>query len=315
MPDVNLLKDTQQLSTGAKKPVPPPQPELSDPTKNSGEGIMAKLKSLFNRVPKPLPVARPVVLPKLPRPDGTMATKKIGGDNDRILSEKRHNGPAVVPLPEDDDAGFNVNLLTEELVMPSNPRRRLIQLGVIAGGAIVVVGLAFGGLLLYQQNIKKQITSTESQLTDVQQRIAQLSVAQKQAAATTQKLSAISSLVSRHTRWTKFFAMIEKYTMPKVTYGAGFSGNLNGALSFSATTDSYETVAQQYLIFEQLVANHQFISAFSITGATSSTDKDGKIQVHFTVSMTLLPNDFTLSADEVAAVSGQSSADTPSPTQ
>lgn len=293
MPEVNLLKDTENLTAGKKKAPLPTAPELTNPKPDTGQGLGGRLKSLFNRGPKTMPVA-PSPTPL--RAMGSTAPAK-GTSGERILSETKHAASAMIPLPED-SGGFNVNLLSEDLVTTVNTKQRGIMLGVFALGAIVVVGLVYAGLLAYQGSVKSDIQQTKTKLSDLDQQITKLKTEQNTAATTVQKLNAIRTLIDRHTRWTKFFALLERYTLPDVTYGPAFSGDIAGSVSLTATTTSYERVAQQYLIFQQLVHDQRFISAFSITGATSSTSKDGQTHATFTVVLTLMPNDFTMSEKE-----------------
>lgn len=293
MPDVNLLKNTEGLPGEKKKPLPIGQPELTSPATQAGAGLGGVFKSFFNRAPRPLPTS-----PAMPaKPTLGKMTLRKSGIGDRILSETKRSAPSMIPLPEDDDSGYNVNLLSEDLVGDTEPRRRFIQLGLVAAGAILLIGLGYLGLYFYQRNIEQHISSTKEQLATVEADIRQLSATQQEAAATAQKLSAIKSLIDRHTRWTKFFSLLEKYTLPSVSYGPAFTGDLNGSLSLSATASTYEQVAQQYLIFKQLSESKTFISNFSITGATQSA-KDNTTQVNFVVTMTLVPAVFIMTADE-----------------
>lgn len=297
MPDVNLLKDTEGMNGQKKKPmVPGGQPELTQPEAPSS-GMGGIFKSLFNRSPKPLPV-----MPR-PSPVGKSAltssgtTRRPGQAEERILSETKKAAPSVIPLPDEDET-YNVNLLSEDLISTINYRQRGIVLGGAFLGAAALIALAYFGIHIYGQGIAKKTIGTEDELKQVKSQIASLTTQQLQAASVVQKLNAIQSLVDRHTRWTKFFALLERYTLPTVTYGSSFSGDLNGSLSLSATCQNYDQVAQQYLIFKQLVADKKFISNFSITGASSTATKEGGTQVNFVVSMTLLPTDFTVSSAE-----------------
>lgn len=296
MPEVNLLKDTENALAAKRKPTALGVPEMTNPTADTGGGIFGKVKALFKRGPQTLPVVPP---PPPVRAVG-VSTPSKGTSGERILSEKKHAPAAMIPLPED-EGGYNVNLLSDDMVTTVNPKQRAVLLGVVVLAAAIVVGLGFGGLVFYQGSIKNDIEATKSQLEAVDKEISSVKTEQAVASATVQKLNAIKSLVDRHTRWTKFFAMIEQYTLPEVTYGPAFSGDLNGSVTFTATTTTYEKVAQQYLIFQQLVREGRFISAFSITGATSSTTTEGVNSITFTVGLTLLPNNFTMTSEEFLA--------------
>lgn len=301
MPDVNLLKDTEQLANGQKRPVVTGQPELSMPEAAPSAGFGSSLKSLFNHSPKSLPTTMGSTAPA-PRPHTSSMSATRSRSGERILSETKKAAPSVIPLPEDDDTSYNVNLLSDDLISTVNPRKRGIMLGVVAILAVVVVGLGYGAILAYQSSVKAKITTTQSQLTAANTEISGLSENQQLAAATVQKVSAIHSLVDRHTRWTKFFSLLEKYTLPTITYGSSFSGDLNGTLTLTATTTNYEEVAKQYLIFQQLARDQKFISNFLITGATSQISKEGTPTTTFVVTMNLLPNNFTMTAAELTAI-------------
>lgn len=309
MPEVNLLKDTEKFPNGQAKPVVSRQPELTQPSTQTGQGFGGVFKSLFNRAPKPLPVAPPSTSL---RPSGMNTMRTRTGE--RILSETKKAAPSVIPLPEDDDTTYNVNLLSEDLVTTVNPKQRGIVLGLIAFAAALAVGVGYAGLYVYQRNLKQDITTTTDQVKVADREIASLSTDQQTAASTAQKTTAIRSLIDRHTRWTKFFSLLERYTLPTVTYGSAFTGTLNGSVSLTATTTSYEEVAKQYLIYQQLVKDQKFISNFVITSATSQIDKDGVAHVTFVITLTLLPSNFTLSSEEVAALLKDVSTTTTTPT-
>lgn len=304
MPDVNLLKDTQEAGSAVKKPIPPLPPELTNPKLGSEQGVGKIFRSLFRRGPKPLPTAAaPVPTVGVDR----MAIGRAGG-GERILSETKRAAPAVIPLPEEDESSYNVNLLSEDLVTTVEPRKRWILLIVIVVASVIVVGLGYGGLLLYQQNVKKRITQTQHTLDQVKLEIGRETTTQQEAVSTVAKVAALQSLIDRHHHWTKFFSLIEKYTLKSVTYGPAFSADMNGTLSLTASTGSYEDVAKQYLIFDQLVRNHTFINTFSITGASSKAGKEeGSTVVNFVVTMTLLPDDFTVTKDEFKALQSATS--------
>lgn len=210
----------------------------------------------------------------------------------RIINEKRSTPPkAMVPLPEDDEAGFNVNLLSEDLYTKFKPRQKLMQLGLVALGAAAVVGLVFFGLDVLQRSVTNDVTTKKAELTSVRSKISGLKDEQQTIQNTTKKITAIRDLIDQHTRWTQFFARLESYTLSNVFYGPAFSGDVKGSMTFTAKTDSFDSVAKQYLVFQQAVAAGDFISDFTITNATRTVTTAGP-QVSFTVSFNVLPSVF-----------------------
>jgi hypothetical protein len=213
-----------------------------------------------------------------------------GPAGQRILNDK--TGPVkaaatLTPLPEDED--FNVNLLTEDVVSTFNLRLRLIQLGLVVVGAAVLVGVAFVGLGMYEKSIQTDVQATQEQTLKTQTEISKLEKDLASAKVVTARLQIFQALVDKHVRWTRFFDRLERYTLPEVTYGPSFTGSLTTNLTFSATTDTFERLAKQYLIYGQAVAVGDFITDFSISAASRSVDEDKKEKVSFTVSMNLIP--------------------------
>ncbi len=280
MPEVNLIHDTQSPDLPPKPPKKPGQPEMTDPTAGGG-GFGKMFRSMLGHSNPTLGQAK--------ADKGRMGLGKSKPDQ-RIINEKRSSRPAVIPLPEDDD-NFDVNLLSEDLVSSFKPRMVLLSLVGWMVGAAAVVGLAYFGLSLADRSIANQITTKRTELAQVRQQIDDLKGEQKTIQQTTQKISAIRRLIDDHVHWTNMFAKLEHYTLPEVFYGTSFAADINGSLTLGARTDTYEHVAQQYLVFEQAVANGDFISSFDITGATRTTTELGD-QVTFSVNLQILPSVF-----------------------
>ncbi len=286
MPDVNLLRNTERPDEQAAKQKAPPMPELSRPTIEPKRSLGESLRAMLGRR-NPEPVA-----PAAARPSGM--TLERGASGQRILTDKTQTASnIVVPLPEDDD--FNVNLLTEDVVGTFNVRLRLMQLGGVALGAIVLVALAYVGLSYYENSVAKEVAKIQAETASTQKEITSLQSDLDQAKTDGSRLTAARTLIDEHIRWSKFFEKLERYTLPQVTYGGSFSGTLTNEMTFSAKTDSFESLAQQYLVFQEAINKKDFISGFSITGATR-TVQDTKESVVFNVSMQLVPTVFTIPA-------------------
>lgn len=279
MPEVNLLKDTEHLDESQPKPERAPSEfALSTPEESQPKGFGGVFRSMFNRRPAAAPTPAK-------NQTGSMSLGRSRA-GERILTEKKKAGSTVIPLP--DDESYNVNLLTEELVGKFNPQQKLLQLGLVALAAAAFVGVVYAGLSYYEKSVTNQVTAAQEQLTQVNRQINALQAKQRQISDTTKKIAAIKGLIDRHVRWTKFFDRLEHYTLPSVVYGTVFSGDVQGELAFTATTDSYEHVAAQYLILQQAVANHDFIRSFSITGATNQVSNNVAV-VSFHIAMSLEP--------------------------
>jgi len=214
MPDVNLLQNTKQPEDQAPKIRPPVDPHLTNPQPEPKKGLGEALKSLLGHRAEPT-----IIVAKT----SSMAMGR-GAAGQRILNDK--SGPVkatatLTPLPEDDD--FNVNLLTEDVVSTFNLRLRLIQLGLAAVGAALLVGLAYYGLGVYEKSIQTDVKTTQDETLKTQTEIANLEKDLASAKVVTTRLQAFQALVDKHVRWTRFFDRLEHYTLPEVTYGTALA--------------------------------------------------------------------------------------------
>lgn len=282
MPDVNLLRDTKQPEQ-APASRPAASFDVTDPSAQPKSGLGSFFRSIFAGRPS----SRPNIVAGGVPPKGKMSLQRASGQ-ERILSEtKTAPRSSVIPLPEDDGA-FHVNLLSEELVSTFDPRHKIIQLALFALGAVAIVVAAYFGLRFYGTTVAKQVSSDQQTITQINQQIDALGHEQQTVATTTKKLNAVRNLIDRHVRWSRFFKQLERYTLPTVTYGTTFSGDIGGSMSLSASTNSFDEVAKQYLVFQQAVTNHDFITSFSISGASISKGQAGD-RVAFTVNVTMVP--------------------------
>lgn len=290
MPEVNLLHNTEAPEDPLKKPVrPKPEFEVTNPDVDHGVGHF--FKSFLGHPPKS------------PTPDTSRMGMAKSNSSQRILKETRGAKAALAPLP-DDDNNLDVNLLTEDILNRQKPREKMMQLIMIGAGALALVGLVYGGLIVAKRSVTTQIAESRQELASVEAEIAGLGGKQQTVQQTVQKITAIRGLIDRHIRWTKFFSLVEKYTLPDVSYGTSFAGDIGGALTFSAQTDSYENLAKQYLVYEQAVARKELLSEFTITGASKSKTATGAEQVSFAVSMTILPSAFENTTSTVTESAG-----------
>ncbi|GEM_PF-6314793 len=299
MPDINLLKNTEKYDPATPKPVPPPGPgPLSDPTSES-TGWLGKLTALFRRGGKTKVAPMTPVLGQSVGGGGHMNLEKAGR-SDRILAEKKSK-PTMIKLPEEEEGGLSINLLGQDVGRAITLREQIIRLALVAAGSVAVVGLVYVGLVVYSKTISTDIQDTRAKVEALKGPIADLEKAQTDIAATTKKITAIRSLIDRHVYWSKFFRQLEQVTGPDVFYGTSFSGDLSGAVALAGRTTSFDSVATQYLFFQQAVARGGFIKSFTITGATLQEAKNGP-EVAFTVTMQLTPEVFYTTAAEATAV-------------
>ncbi len=185
---------------------------------------------------------------------------------------------------------IDVNLVPADVWSQEEPRRRLRLLAVAVGIAIVIVGGGWFGLGAYQDRIQHRAEEVSTQVASVESTIAGRREVQRAAIAVRERTTLIQGLFDNHTYWTRFYSLLETYTVADV-YFTSFAGDTSGKLTLSAVGRDFGSVARQYVTFQGAA---DFATDVSITGATAVLNDDGSIaQVGFSVSLTLRSDVFS----------------------
>jgi Tfp pilus assembly protein PilN len=202
----------------------------------------------------------------------------------------------------DVDRGSLVNLIPSEFRQSIDPRSKLLGLGLTVLGCVVVLGGTFALLTFYRTSILEKIQKLRAERATVEQSISQLRPRQREALATNNRLKIISSLLDQHIYWTKFFEKLEQYTIDDVYFTGTLSGSLDGQMTLSAVGSSYTSPARQLLVLEKA---SDFVTNVAITSASAVQNSSANLppgsvaasEVSFSITITLVPDIFTYSAD------------------
>ncbi|MFH0951819.1 MAG: hypothetical protein V1838_01370 [Patescibacteria group bacterium] len=195
--------------------------------------------------------------------------------------------------PETDSEGSSpsgVNLLPEDLVGQYEPRKKLLGLLIAAGITIAVVALVYVGMIYYQSSIVSKTEELRAEATQINQEINKYNTERSAALALMQKVDLVAERLDQHVYWTKFFSLLEKYTVYDVYYASAFAGDINGQFNLSATGKDYSSVARQLLSFQQA---SDFIETVTITSAQQSQGlEEAGNAVSFSIQLKLIPGVF-----------------------
>ncbi len=193
------------------------------------------------------------------------------------------------------------------------PRKKLINLGFISLGAVVLIILAYFGLAFYQSNIVTRTQEVRQERLDLDKQISDLKNQQDASIDYKRKLEAVKNIISHHVYWSKFFEKLEEYTIKDVYYVGAFNGVLNSTINLSAETNNFTSVAEQLIVFQNA---EDFVSEVIITGAkksgsgsSSEIAMPGEIIesfVTFSISLKLVPSIFYELIEEEEVVSADS---------
>lgn len=234
----------------------PPPPPASSPRE-----ILESLQPPKNvppsaPVPQVAPTAAPVppVPPKVvpaPMPTVPLATPKKTIDATVSLpSEQKFTEAKVDSGPQSQGMSFDVNLVPEDLAERNKTFSRISLLGLIIVVSIAFVGLTFGALEVYRQNVTSKIRNLDDELAGVRNQVIPLKQVQLDALALKKRTDEVYKLLDSQVHWTQFFVMLEKYTLKNVTFSS-LTADSNGAVTLVATAPSPDVAFEQVSVFKK----------------------------------------------------------------
>lgn len=304
------MKARQDALTGAgvfkvpEVPDTPPEPKKKPEKKHHPKPVSAPLPppefleklKLEESTPAPPPApnaplappqllkAEPEVKKEKPKKDKQHKAKKEKKKKVKLSKEelkKIKNGELSL-------AGIDVNLLPKKLAKKIIPASRWKSLSMIALVTVVLVALAYGGMLGVQYYFLQQTKDVQQDIATIDEVINGYAEVQSEVVVINEKIEGAKWVLERHIYWSAFFKELEKYTLPQVEY-TSFSGDVAGALSLQARAETYQNVTQQVAVFKQ--ADH-FINDVTVeaaVGEVSSAAEGEDKPVKFAISLQINP--------------------------
>lgn len=193
---------------------------------------------------------------------------------------------------DEGDSVLDVNLIPSD--MAKRPELELKAKAIKSSVAIFVTILliigTYLGITWYQLKIAQEIKSIEGQIKDYDGKIAAQEKEKNAALDLQQRLVLVKQLFDNHVYWTKFFALLEKYTSAEVYY-TNFSMVGQDKLVISAVGKDYQSVARQLVAFQNA---NDFVKSVRIDSASARIDSEtGKFDgVNFNVNLEFIPGVF-----------------------
>ena len=228
--------------------------------------------------------------------------KKRGTFFERLVFGRRSRGSAGEAERDfrrgERETEIDVNLIPYEL--SSHPElevpKKLFTVGVTAFVALLLVAVAYLGITWYQLRIAREIRNLEQEIVELNDAIKNFEQQRRAALSLQDRLRLVRELLNNHIYWTKFFAMLEKYTLPEV-YFTSFAMSGTEDLTLSAETDGYRSVARQLVVLQQAP---DFVEKVDINSAAANYSfETGELRsVAFTISLKLQPDVFRQPLDK-----------------
>ncbi|MFA6410910.1 MAG: hypothetical protein WCW26_05060 [Candidatus Buchananbacteria bacterium] len=218
--------------------------------------------------------------------------KKDKSDKKKFENSKSDKKNKAKDFKREKGSNLDVNLIPQELSKRPELElnKKLFKSGALVFVVILLLVGGYLGITWYQVKITQDIDSLEAKIEVLSQEINQYEKDKDVALAAQKKLAAVRQLLNDHTYWTKFFSLLEKYTINEVSY-VNFSMAGKDKLVISASGKDYQSVAKQLVAFKQA---KEFIKNVKIDAASAEIDAQtgSYTGVNFNIDLEFMPNVF-----------------------
>lgn len=159
-----------------------------------------------------------------------------------------------------------VNLLPADFLKDLTPASKIVGLIKVALISSTVLGLIYGIMVGYQSYFIIQTKNNQLEINRLETEILTYVPLQNEINSANLQLQSVSTLLARHIYWSNIFAMLEKYTLPNVTY-QNFSGSTSGLITLQALTTDFSSISQQIHILNEEAS---FVQSATSTSASRS---------------------------------------------
>lgn len=176
-----------------------------------------------------------------------------------VIKSKYHTAP------KGQKSKLDINLVPEELLFRKYPKNRQQIFGAIIALFIpaLIITAVYVAIDQQQKAVQSKIVSLNNDKNKLVAYISDFKGIQEKNIRLQDKLLAIDKLLEKHVYWTKFFGLLEKYTLDDVYY-TEFTADTSGQFMLPAVAaigsgstieeqiaDSYRKVAQQITALEK----------------------------------------------------------------
>ncbi|MFW0838073.1 MAG: hypothetical protein ACKKL5_03660 [Candidatus Komeilibacteria bacterium] len=205
--------------------------------------------------------------------------------DDKGAKLKVKAAPTSRPKDDDDEeGGFEVNLLPASLGFQSNKKIFLQLAGWALLAILVVAGISII-ISIYGQSISDEAISLQEEIDYLDAQSRQYNQALALGTTLETKATAVDTLLRSHIYWTNFFTALEKVTLPKVYYQGFTASIISLDINLSSFAPTFTDVARQLVAYEKFP---QVFSNYSVSEASLSKG----VGVNYTARVTLDPTLF-----------------------
>lgn len=229
-------------------------------------------------------VATPLVTRGKPTPVATAGIKPA------VLLKKIKTKTAIKPsynlVSKIEKREINVNFVPPEMrghgYIARLAKRKVFFVAAVL--AVLVVAGSYFLLNYLQQNLQLEMSTKNSELLNLNLQLEDFIVERSNNNKIASRVTATKKIIDEKARWSKFFTLLEKYTLAGVYYGS-LSADTTGSITLPGIATDYETLAEQLVVYNSA---SDFTQAATISNAHPLFDPKGELTgVGFQIKLTL----------------------------
>lgn len=145
---------------------------------------------------------------------------------------------------------LEVNLVKDEVGIEFDWSKHLLSLFLVIFVAGLLVTEIYFGLDWWQKQEEERTVTLNAEYQDIITKVKNISNNSKDFSNFKDKLTLTQQMADSHIYWTKFFDWLEKNTLNSVTYSGGFTGDVSGDYTLSATAKTFSDISWQVKAFK-----------------------------------------------------------------
>ncbi|PIY78501.1 MAG: hypothetical protein COY82_02110, partial [Parcubacteria group bacterium CG_4_10_14_0_8_um_filter_35_7] len=187
---------------------------------------------------------------------------------------------------------LKISFIPEEFAKVSElePKKQFAILGVVIFCSLIIVGFLYLGILQQERRFSEELKKIDFQVESLNKEIASYEEIKKDALKLREQLLAVKEILEKHICLTKFFNLLEKYTVEDVYYTDFTIGGENKVV-LRARGKNFESAAQQMVAFKGV---SHFIKEVKISSVSAETQTGKEGGVGFNINLTLVDNIFKI---------------------
>lgn len=179
-------------------------------------------------------------------------------EKNKFFSKWNKKNGEVQPL-----SGLEISLMPEEsMIIPRLVRSRSLILFAYLFVIFSIFVLVWLYINWHFQKIAFQVIEIEREMQFIQAQSNSFFKLREEIIDLEEKATRTENILNNHIYWTKFFDLLEKYTIPDVYFG-DFKANTDGKIILNGSGKDLISIAQQIVVFSQA---SDFVKEVSTSG-------------------------------------------------